>query len=116
RTVKVEIRAVNHRYLDVSVRLPRGYQALEERIRRLAGDVLERGRVEIFLSIEESGDIERTVRLDRGLLRGYTNALREAERLIGAPLAPSAELLLSLPDVLVVAEPDYDPESLWPLV
>lgn len=116
RTVKVEIRTVNHRYLDVNVRLPRGFQALEERVRRLAGDVLERGRVEIFLSIEEYGDIGRTVRLDRGLLQGYLNALREAGELVGAPLLPSAELLLSLPDVLVVAEPDYDAESLWPLV
>src|SRR5690606_13122075 len=81
--VKVEARSVNHRFIDVVAKLPKGYQALEERIRRVTAEYVQRGRVEIFVTIEEFRTKERTVRIDPGLLRGYAQAFREAAELLG---------------------------------
>jgi len=115
-SVKVEARAVNHRYLDVSLRLPKGYYVLEEKIRRLAGEHASRGRLEILLAIEEYRGKDRTVRLDRALLEGYQKAFAEAQGLLRQEIVLTADMLLGLPDVLVVEESEGDPETVWPLV
>jgi len=116
RAAKVEVRSVNHRFADVTVKLPKGYQALEERIRRLAAEFVQRGRVEIFVSIEEYQLRERTVRIDLGLLKGYARAYQEAAALLGSEAKPDVDKILSLPEVLVVEEAEVDAEAAWPLV
>src|SRR5690625_749699 len=80
--IKVEVRAVNHRYLDIVVRIPKGYGALEERSRRLAAEHIFRGRLEIFVSIEEFGAGKRTVQLDQALLDEYLKAFEKTEGLL----------------------------------
>ncbi len=115
-SVKVEIRSVNHRYADLSIRLPKGYHAIEDRVRRLVGAHVSRGRVEIFLEIKEIGTGNRTVKLDRALLHGYVQALHEAGTELGVNFVPHVDMLMSLPDVLSVEEREGDPESVWPLV
>ncbi len=115
-SVTVEIRTVNHRFCDISARLPKGYHSLEERIRRLVTERIERGRAEIFLSIEEFGGRERTVILDQALLRGYLNALSEAEAVVQQRLDFRVDMLVQLPGVLELKEEEQDPEALWPMV
>ena len=116
RAVKVEVRSVNHRFSDVSSKLPKGYQALEERIRRVVAEFVQRGRVEIFVTIEEYRAKERTVRIDPGLLEGYARAYREAAVLLGSDAKLEVDKILSFPDVLVVEETEADGEAVWPLV
>ncbi len=114
--VKVEARSVNHRFIDVVAKLPKGYQALEERIRRVTAEYVQRGRVEIFVTIEEFRTKERTVRIDPGLLRGYAQAFREAAELLGRDADLEVDKILSFPDVLVVEEREVDVDAVWPLV
>lgn len=114
--VKVELRSVNHRYLDVVARLPKGYQGLEERVRRIAQGLLHRGRLEIFVSIEEYRGKRRTVTLDKGLLEGYLKALREAAEEHSLSGALTADMLLALPDLFQVEEAEADAEEVWPLL
>lgn len=116
RAVTVEVRSVNHRYSDIVPKLPKGYQALEERIRRVAGEFVQRGRVEIFVSIEEYRAKERTVRIDRGLLEGYAWAFREAAALLGAEDTLDVDKLLAFPDVLIVEEREVDVDAAWPMI
>lgn len=116
RSVKVEARAVNHRFSDIVLRLPKGYQPLEERLRKTASEYVQRGRVEIFVTVEEFGANERTVRLDQGLLKGYLEAFSAAAALLETRVSPSLETLLSLPGVLTLDEVDVDVEAAWPLL
>ena len=111
-----EARSVNHRYSDICCGLPKGYQALEERIRRVAAEYVQRGRVEIFVTIEEYRAKERTVRLDHGLLKGYLEAFSGGRRSLGLPAEPDLDKLLAFPDVLTVEEVEVDVEAAWPLV
>lgn len=115
-SVKVEARSVNHRYADLLVRLPKGYHSVEEKVRHLVGAHVTRGRVEIFLEIEEIGTRDRTVKLDRALLQGYVQALREAESEIGTSFVPNVDMLINLPNLFVVEEFESDPERVWPLL
>lgn len=114
--VKVELRAVNHRYLDVVIRLPKGFQSLEERVRRTAQEFVHRGRLEIFVSVEEYGGKRRTVNVDQRLLAGYVQALRDAAAEHGLVGALSVDMLPLLPDLFQVEEEEADAEGVWPLL
>lgn len=114
--VEVEVRSVNHRYSDILFRLPKGYHPLEEHLRPIVADYIQRGRVEIFVTIEEYRAKERTVRLDQGLLEGYLNAYRAAARLLGSDTPPDLDKLLAFPDVLTIEEEEADVDGVRPLV
>ncbi len=79
-SVSLQIKSVNHRYSDFTIKTPRRYSFLEEPLRALAMNAIARGKVEILLSLEkeESGDL--TITLDRPLAEGYLNALRELKK------------------------------------
>ncbi len=114
-SVKLEMKSVNHRYLDVVIRLPKSYHCLEEPMRNRIQEKITRGRVEIFATIEELGERDRMVKIDRGLLRGF---LAEWEHLQDdLPLPdPTLEHLLLLPDMVSVLDPDIDWEELTELI
>jgi len=113
---KVEVRTVNHRYCDVQVRLPKRYQSLEDRVRKVAADYIERGRAEIFVTVEEFHGKERTVRLDKGLLEGYRKAFSEAGALLGQSSPLTLEVLAGLEGLFVVEEAEIDAGAVWPVV
>jgi uncharacterized protein (TIGR00255 family) len=111
--IRVEIRTVNHRYRDVVIHTPHPHAGWEESIRQIVHERLHRGRVEIFVVIEDFGLAERTVRLNKSLLEGFAATLSEATRVVG-PLNVTLESLLLIPDMFVVTEKkDAD---LWPLI
>jgi uncharacterized protein (TIGR00255 family) len=111
RQIRVEIRSVNHRYRDIVSHLPQPQGEWEENIRRIVGGQLHRGRIEIFISLEDLGPEERTVKLDRNLLQGYLAAWDDASSLVG-PIDVTLESLLSIPDLFSVTQrTDID---LWP--
>ncbi|WP_258359397.1 YicC/YloC family endoribonuclease [Moorella sulfitireducens (nom. illeg.)] len=116
RTVTVEIRAVNQRFLDVVIRLPRLYMALEEKIRQVIKNNLSRGRVEVLVSINEENGEKRPLTVDMGLAMAYYNALKELAQNLAIPAGITAEKLLAVPEVVKVADPEWDEASLWPVV
>ena len=110
--VTVEMRSVNQRYSDFSIRLPREYSFLEEPIRRIAASKVRRGRVEISVTIEDFREKARTVKIDWGLLQGFDRAVSEvAERLELEP-TNRVDFLLSLPGVLEPVAVDEDDAGL----
>jgi uncharacterized protein (TIGR00255 family) len=113
---RVEARAVNHRYAEVVVRLPRELAALEDRVRgAIQGRVL-RGRVEVSIMRDERAGRTRTVRSDADLARAYAQALRELADVLGVPYDVGVSLIATFPDVLKVEEAREDLEALWPAV
>ena len=77
REIMVELRAVNHRYLDVNVKAPRGYGFLEDALKKATGARISRGKVDIFVAITDMGAQETAIVLNKELARGYLDALQE---------------------------------------
>lgn len=114
--VKLEIKSVNHRYLDMALRLPKAYGGLEDALRRTIQGEFARGRVEVFLNIEEFGEQTRMVKVDKPLLKGYVSALQEVQKELGFSELLSLEHILKLPDVMQISEPEINWEELEGLV
>jgi len=116
RSATVEVRSVNHRYLDLVVRMPRGLGGLEERVRSTVQQRFERGRIEITVTVEDHGASDRRVKIDRGLLLALRAALEEARAVLGTAEPVTLSHVLSIPEVLQVEEPAPDLEAWWDVV
>ncbi|MCG0276943.1 MAG: YicC family protein [Thermanaeromonas sp.] len=116
KIVKVEIRTLNSRFLDIVVKLPRPYLALEERVRKEIKNRLARGRVDVFISISEENPENQPISVDKGRAIAYYSALKELAQILAIPEDITAYQILSLPDVLVINEPQWSEEALWPVV
>ena len=71
RRYLVEIKSVNNRFCDISVRMPRGYAVLENKIRERITERLVRGKIDVFVTIEDVGDGNSTVEMNSGLAKAY---------------------------------------------
>lgn len=116
RTLKAEIRSVNHRYLDISVRMPRAMIAHEPAVRALVQASLARGKVDVFLSPERLGDSGRQVALDHELATSYFYALLELEKITGERAGDKLPLLARYGDLFVEREPEDDDEQTADLI
>jgi uncharacterized protein (TIGR00255 family) len=108
-----ELRCVNNRFLDVKMKLPRGYAAFEDRIRKLVNVWHQRGRVDLVLTV--SGDITEMsrVKVNLDLARNYRQALREISAALQISDDISPGLIASYPDVLIREQESEDPELIW---
>ncbi len=115
--VTAEIKAVNHRYLEVVVRMPRNYLALEDRVRKVIQEKVIRGRVDIFIAVEQVGEKNRNVKVDKELAVAYYNSLKDLAILLQAT-SPDADLyqIARFPEVLVAETPEEDLEATWLLM
>ena len=114
----VEIKAVNHRYNETVVRMPRVLNALEDRIRRHIAGEISRGRVDLFITLEDRRPGLKTVSVDKELAIAYHNALRELALVAGADLsaiAPNEQFvnLLRYPELLNSTQVEGDAEGYW---
>lgn len=110
--VRVELRSVNHRYLDLFLRVPKQYSQLEEVLRRAISERIARGRVEAAVTVEEFAQKERNVQLNAPLLLGYLRALGAIQEVLGSDEEVTLSQVLTLPGILEVEEPECDWEEL----
>ncbi len=75
--IKVNLKSVNHRYLDLAIRVPKYYYFVEEKIRQIASKYISRGKIEIFVSVERIEGSDKNITLDRGVAENYISALSE---------------------------------------
>ncbi|MDP2872674.1 MAG: YicC/YloC family endoribonuclease [Bacillota bacterium] len=116
RRVTVEIRCVNHRYSDINVRLPRNLFQFEELLRRLVHAEVRRGRVDVYVTVQDAPEAARAVTVNLALARGYYQALGELCRALDIEEPVRLDHLLRAPDVLAVAEDGTEPQELEALV
>ena len=100
----VDVRAVNHRFLEVKLQLPRGFLAVEDDLRVMVAEQIKRGRIEVFLSL--SGRTERTytVRPNIELARAYAQAANQLKNLLALDDELNLQFFTSRPDLFQVAE------------
>lgn len=111
--VAVEINTVNHRYIDISVRLPRRYIALENRVRKVVKERFSRGRFEINFSITAIDGRGRHLVADEGLVAEAVRLLRKLESDYGLAGEVDIATLLHFREILRVEEDEEDLDSLW---
>lgn len=116
KKITVELKAVNHRYSEILLRLPRSLSLFEDRLRKLIQARVVRGRVDGFVGVEESSDKTALVKVDKALAVAYYNAVRELQEILGIAGEIKLKHFISMPGVLAVEEPAENIEELYPVV
>jgi len=111
RDITAEVRSVNNRYLDCTVKLPRMYSFAEDAVKALVQQTISRGKVDVYFTVDASAADVAKVSVNRELAAGYAAALRELSEVAGADCRITAEQLARFPDVLTVTKEDEDLES-----
>jgi uncharacterized protein (TIGR00255 family) len=109
----IELKAVNHRFFEVAVRMPRNLNMLEERIRKVLQEKIQRGRLDVYVNIKETEEKKRLVKVDKDLALSYDKTLKELAFSLEAPYETDIYRLAALPEVLSVEDPETDFELLW---
>ena len=115
RQMTVEVKSVNHRFLDLSFRMPRNLMFLEDAARKAIGARLSRGHVDVFMTYRNLRTDAKTVTADRALFDAYASALAE---LADSGLKDDRSLMAiaRMPDVMVVTEADEDRDAVTALM
>ena len=111
--VTVEIKSVNHRYLEFSSRVPRTYGFLDEKLKSYVSSRVARGKVECYVQIENLEDDNVVVEVNHSLAKGYFDAIASIASRYDLQNNLSAETLSRYPDVLVVRKEEADEEKIW---
>ena len=109
--VTVEVKSVNNRFLDCSVRIPRMYIFAEDKVKALVQKHISRGKVDVFISIDNSGADDVVVRLNEGMAEAYIAAYQALSEKYGLKNDLSAVSLGRLQDVLVVEKKEVDTDD-----
>lgn len=113
RHIVFEIRSVNHKFFEVNPRITRGYLFLEDKVKAYLHDRIARGKVDIFLQIENVGESAAQVEVDHSLAAGYYRALAELQERYDLPDGPTLALLSRYQDIFSVSRAPEDEEEVW---
>ena len=102
-TLALSLKSVNHRFLDLHLRIPSELDTVEMKVRRVLKERLHRGHIEVTLSVERTGGA--TFAVNRELVGGYLSAFRQAAEEFGVSAEPDLNAVLKLPGALNVAGP-----------
>ena len=112
REFSVELRSVNNRYLDCSVKLPRSLSFAEEAVKQAVKASVSRGKVDVFISMRSENGTDAKVSLNRGMVDGYLAAMQEMVSEFNVKDDISVSLLSRMNDVFTVEKPEVDEQQL----
>ncbi len=112
REFTVELRSVNNRYLDCSVRLPRILSFGEDAVKQAVKAAISRGKVDVFISVRSEGGDEIQVTLNKAVLESYLEAMRQMVAEYGVADDISVSAVSRLPEVFSLEKPQVDEEQL----
>ncbi len=115
-TVAVEIRSYNNRHLDLMLRIPQGYMALEERIKSLVSERVTRGRVELKLQVRNQSAEACAFEVDEIKAGAYHRALLDLKGMLDIGEPVSLAMVAGASGVIKPAETENDLEAAWPLI
>lgn len=111
REITVELRSVNNRFLDCNVKLPRAFSYAEEGVKQTVKQSVSRGKVDVFVSVNSTGQENVSVSLNKPVLEGYLEALRTIAKDYGLRDDISAVSISRFPEVFLVEKPEEDEEQ-----
>jgi uncharacterized protein (TIGR00255 family) len=112
REFTVELRSVNNRYLDCTVKLPRSLSFAEETVKQAVKKAVSRGKVDVFISMKSENADDTTITLNKAVLEGYLAAMRQMVTEFGVQDDISVSTVSRLPEVFSVEKPEVDEEQL----
>ena len=112
REFTVELRSVNNRYLDCTVKLPRSLSFAEEAVKQAVKNTISRGKVDVYISARSEGASDVKVSLNAAMVEGYLNAMKQMVADYGVQDDISASVISRMPDVFTVEKPEVDEEQL----
>ena len=113
RKFTVELKSVNHRYLDVNIRMPKKLNFFETAIRTLLKSYANRGKVDIFITYEDLSQSQVSVKYNAVLAAEYLKYLRQMEEEFGLENDIRVSTLSRYPEVFTMEEQSEDEEELW---
>ena len=111
RKYSIEIKSVNSRFCDISIRMPRMFNYLDSDIRRIISDRLIRGKIDVFVNYEDQGEAGQTVTVNAGLAREYSEAAKAISAVTGRQDDFGVERIALMQDVLSVTQNEIDEEA-----
>ncbi|MCQ2447697.1 MAG: hypothetical protein MJ073_02160, partial [Oscillibacter sp.] len=111
RDITVEVRSVNNRYLDCTVKMPRMYTFAEDAVKQCVQKAISRGKVDVFITVDASAADVAKVTVNKELAGQYTAALKELAEVCNVEAHITPEQLSRFPDVLSVTKADEDLET-----
>ena len=112
REFTVELRSVNNRYLDCSVKLPRSLTFAEDAVKQAVKAAISRGKVDVFISMTAETADQVKVSLNEAVLEGYLGAMRRMVEQYGVKDDISVSTVSRLPEVFITERPEVDEEQL----
>lgn len=112
REFTVELRSVNNRYLDCTVKLPRTLSFAEDAVKQAVKGAISRGKVDVFISVRSEGAEDVKITLNTAMVEGYLGAMHQMAKDYGIREDISVSLLSRMPDVFTVDKPEVDEEQL----
>lgn len=116
KRITVEIRALNHRFLEIGVKLPRVYIGLEEKIKNLIKTRVARGRIDTYINVEETMESQRHVKVDKELAIAYYESLRDLGKTLEIPANINVYDICQLPDIITISEGEIDVDAFWAIL
>lgn len=112
REITVEIRSVNHRYLDLNIKVPRIYGYLEDMVSKQAQAAIARGKVDIYVAVRAKEGADIRVTPNMAVIQGYVDAVRRVSETYDIPGDMTAMSLLRLPDAMEQSKEEADADQL----
>ena len=114
--IQVEFKSVNHRYLDLTIKMPRKFNCHEASIRQLIKEYIERGKTDLYITFDDYSDTSGKLVYSRELAAEYLQYFRQMSEEFGIKDDISAPALGRYPEVLVMEEGSVDEERLWEIL
>lgn len=113
RVFTVEMKSVNSRYLDVNIRMPKSIISLEEEIRKMISNSLNRGKVDVFINIKNYNEGAGVPKVDINLAQGYLQCLKEIEEKLNIKNDISVMQIAKFPEVITMIEEEDKIDEIW---
>ncbi len=116
RKIAVEMKSVNHRYSEVTIKMPKKLNFFEAAIRGVLKEYISRGKVDVFISYEDTGEASGCVKYSNEIAREYIEYFNRISDEFGLANELNAAVIARMPEVLTFEEKEVDEEGLWKLL
>ncbi|MBQ3155216.1 MAG: YicC family protein [Clostridia bacterium] len=116
RDILVEVKSVNSRYIDANIKTGRLYNALEEKLKSLASTYISRGKIDIYLTIENIDGDKVNLSVNREYLESYVHLLRQIQAEYGLGGDVTVQTIANKPDIFSQTKADEDMDEVWSAV
>ncbi len=113
RKITIEMKSVNHRYSEITIKMPKKLNIFEAGIRSVLKEYIHRGKVDVYITYEDEADCSEAVKYNKDVAEMYVKYIRQIADEFGLDNDMHASTIARMPDVLTTEELEVDEEDLW---